>query len=172
MDVGDAVVEQVLKISDLLYLWQPIFMYSCYVRDKKKRISMISLEKKIKYRPISSKKRKKAFADMIILGIMTLIFTSVFITKVEWGRFGKMWNRESVVSSFGIFTYQINDICQSLQPKINNLFGHDKALKKVIDFYDSQKVNVSDNEYSNVFEGMNVIVIHAESLQTKALNCS
>ena len=47
VDVGDAVVEQVLKISDLLYLWQPIFMYSCYVRDKKKRNSMISLEKKI-----------------------------------------------------------------------------------------------------------------------------
>lgn len=157
VDVGDAVVDQVLKISDLLFLWQPIFMLSYYVRDKKK-------DTVVKH--AVSKKKKVAFADFVVLGIGIFAFTSLFFTKVEWGRLGKMWNRESVVSSFGIFTYQINDICQSLEPKINNLFGHDNALKKVVNFYDDKEVVKSVNEYSNIFDGMNVLVIHAESLQT------
>ena len=168
VDVGDAVVEQVLKVSDLLYLWQPLFIYSCYARDKKRRKNEEVVEK----RNLSSKQKKAAFGDMIAMGAVILVVTSLFVTKVEWSRFGKMWNRESVVSSFGIFTYQINDICQSLEPKINNLFGHDKALKKVIDYYDNNEVVSSENEYTGIFEGMNVIVIHAESLQTVALNRS
>ena len=168
VDVGDAVVEQVLKISDLLYIWQPLFMISYYVRDKKRQIN-----KKEDFEIKSTLfKEKRAFVDMVVCSVCILAITSMFVTKTEWGRFGKMWNRESVVSSFGIFTYQLNDIFQSLEPKINNLFGHDKALKKVIDFYSNKEINNSLNKYSNVFEGMNVIVIHAESLQTIALNNS
>ena len=172
VDVGDAVVEQVLKFSDLLYLWQPIFMYSCYRRDKKKKNNIEILKQKVEKRKISSKKKKIAFIDMVSFGVAILVVTSLFVTSTEWSRFGKLWNRESVVSSFGIYTYQINDICQSLEPKINNLFGHDKALKKVVDFYGDKEVKTSTNEYTGVFEGMNVIVIHAESLQTIALNRS
>lgn len=169
VDVGDAVIDQVLNVTDFLYLWQPIFMYICYSRDKKN--NNIGVDKKV----IKSKvfvKKKKAFLDFIVTGFLILACTSVFMTKTEWGRFVKLWNRESVVSSFGIFTYQINDICQSLEPKINNLFGHDKAFKKVSDYYDNKEVVSTKNEYTNIFEGMNVIVIHAESLQTIAINRS
>ena len=81
-----------------------------------------------------------------------------------------MWNRESVLSSFGVFTYQINDIFQSLEPKISNLFGHDSAMKNVVNFYELNKVQVKKNDYSEIFEGMNVIVIHAESMMTNAMS--
>lgn len=163
VDVGDAVVDQVIRVIDLVYLWQPIFVYYYYVKEKKKR-NFDSLNKDVN--------RKFAFTNMFVSGIVILLITSIFMTKTEWSRFGKMWNRESVVSSFGIYSYQINDIVQSLEPKINNLFGHDKALKKVKDYYESNNVDDSENKYSGIFEGKNVIVIHAESLQTMALNKS
>lgn len=173
VDVGDAVVEQVLKPSDLLYLWQPVFMYYCYYRDKKRRKSGIAeTKKKFKSKKTLLKRGKSSFIDTAATGVVCLVLVSCFITKVEWSRFGKMWNRESVLSSFGVYTYQINDICQSLEPKINNLFGHDKAFKKVVDYYTARDNEKTTNDYSNVFEGMNVIVIHAESLQTVALNHS
>lgn len=172
VEVGDAVVEQVLNISDLLYLWQPAFMCFYYFRDKKNYNSKIAAKSNLEIGKDLVQKRKNAFIDMIGFGAVIFGLTSLFFTATEWGRFGKMWNRESVVSSFGIFTYQINDICQSLEPKINNLFGHDKAFKKVVDFYTNKEDDVSTNEYSRIFEGMNVIVIHAESLQTIALNSS
>lgn len=185
-DVGGAVVEQVLRIVDLAYIWQPIFMLSYYFQSKKKNVSLDDLKingelrkvelKKSKLKKVMVKNSRMSFRDISIVGIFVLAFTSVFMTKTEWGRFGKLWNRESVVASFGVLTYQINDICQSLEPQINNLFGHDSALKKVSDYYtakwsEDEKV-VSTNEYTGIFEGMNVIVIHAESLQTIALDSS
>ena len=162
-DVGDAVVEKVLRFSDFCYLWQPIFVYYFYVRQKNKK--NISSSK-------SNVSRKFSFINVVSTGFVFLAIASILMTKTEWGRFGKMWNRESVVSSFGIYTYQINDIVQSLQPKINNLFGHDSALKKVNDYYASREINNEKNKYTGIFEDMNVIVIHAESLQTLALEIS
>lgn len=185
-DVGEAVVEQVLRIADLAYIWQPIFMLFYYFKCKKRNVSLVDLKgngeikkvelKNSKLMKVKFKKGVIAFRDIAVAGIVVLAFTSVFMTKTEWGRFGKLWNRESVVASFGVLTYQINDIFQSLEPQINNLFGHDSALKKVSDYYttkwaEDDKV-VSTNEYTGIFEGMNVIVIHAESLQTIALESS
>lgn len=164
VDVGDAVVKKVLKLTDLLYLWQPIFVYFYYVKEKKK--------KSISRKNGSSVDRKFSFINLFVTGVLVLVITGLTVTPTEWSRFGKMWNRESVVSSFGVYTYQINDIFQSLEPKINNLFGHDKALKKVNDYYSSNSSSESKNQYSDIFEGKNVIVIHAESLQTVALNRS
>ncbi len=164
VDVGDAVVKKVLKLTDLLYLWQPIFVYFYYMKEKKKK----SISKKSE----GNVDRKFSFINLFVTGVLVLFLTGLTVTPTEWSRFGKMWNRESVVSSFGVYTYQINDIFQSLEPKINNLFGHDKALKKVTDYYFSNSSNETKNQYSNIFEGKNVIVIHAESLQTVALNRS
>ena len=36
VDVGDAVVDQVLNFRDFIYLWQPIFVYFYYIKEKKK----------------------------------------------------------------------------------------------------------------------------------------
>ena len=169
VDVGDAVVEQVLKVTDLLYLWQPFFMLYLYRRDVKNQ-KKNNIKNKVHAKVSFWKNR--SFVDLNVSGVILILFTAIFMTGTEWSRFGKMWNRESVVSSFGIYTYQINDIVQSLEPKINNLFGHDKALKKVVDYYDSHEMTEATNEYTGMFEGKNVIVIHAESLQTIALNQS
>ena len=163
VDVGDAVVEKVLKITDLLYLWQPIFFYYFYFKDARKFRNK---------KEIHDVDRKFSFLNMIGTGIGILIIAGLLMTKTEWSRFGKMWNRESVLSSFGMYTYQINDIFQSLEPKINNLFGHDSALKKVVDYYDNRDDNQEKNEYTDVFKGKNVIVIHAESLQSFVINRS
>ena len=163
VDVGDAVVDQVLNFRDFIYLWQPIFVYFYYIKEKKK------FNKREKNKIFT---RKFSFLNMLVSGLALLIIASCTMSSVEWSRFGKMWNRESVLSSFGIYTYQINDIFQSLEPKINNLFGHDSAYRKVSEYYHNRELSNKKNEYSGVFEGMNVIVIHAESLQTLALDLS
>lgn len=169
VDVGDAVIDQVLRITDLLYLWQPLFMLYLYRKDIKIQ-KKENLKNKVHHKVPFFK--NKSFVEFIVFGIVLICLTALFLTSTEWSRFGKMWNRESVVSSFGIYTYQINDIVQSLEPKINNLFGHDKALKNVVDYYDKKIDTGLTNKYTGIFEGKNVIVVHAESLQTIALDSS
>ena len=155
VDVGDAVVKKVMQLHDFVYLWQPIVMfYFLYHLKKKKYVWNNKLNK------------KNSFIGLIISSFILLLLASLSLTPTEWSRFGKMWNRESVVSSFGVYTYQINDIFQSLEPKINNLFGHDTALRNVTDYYDNRQINNSKNKYTNIFKGKNLLVIHAESLQT------
>jgi len=58
---------------------------------------------------------------------------------------------------FGIFTYQINDVIQSVQPQLTTLFGYDNAMKNFKEYYQ----NVPDtqeykNKYTNKFKGKNI----------------
>ena len=160
VDVGDAIVEKVMKIQDFIYIWQLVFIVYVIFHLRDRQI----------IENASKKNRKIYFLNLFVTGIVILIFMSPLMTPTEWSRFGKMWNRESVASSFGIFAYQVNDVFQSLEPKINNLFGHDKALKEVADYYDNHEIEESSNDFTDVFKGKNIIVIHAESLQTIAID--
>ena len=161
VDVGDAVVEKVMRVQDFIYLWHPIFiLYVVYHINKK------DLNKHVSNANEPKLERKTNFLMLFFSSLVVFGVVCITMTPTEWSRFGKMWNRESVASSFGIYTYQVNDIFQSLEPKINNLFGHDKALRNVIDYYAENEVSQQKNNYSNIFNGKNVIVIHAESLQT------
>lgn len=161
-DMGDAVIKKVVAIKDFIYLWDIIAMY--LINRKLKKKGYFASQRKVN--------KKVLFSNFLILAVIIIIVFSSMVTRTEWSRFNKLWNRESVVVSFGIYTYQINDIVQSLQPKFSNIFGLDKALKEVNDFYDNRKIEEKDNKYTNIFEGKNVIAIHAESMQSLMMNMS
>ena len=40
---------------------------------------------------------------------------------------------------FGIYIYQANDVFSSFQPKINSLFGYDKAMKDFKNYYNERE---------------------------------
>ena len=161
VDVGDAVIENVIQIKDLVFLWQLIGLIILLKYEKKNRIK----DKTYKV----NKKLSKKFA----LGFLVCLLTVVVISKPsDYARFTKEWNRKGTVINFGIYTFQINDIIQSLRPQLNNIFGHDVAYKETVDFYNEygyENTEHEENIFTNVFEGKNLIVIHAESLQTIAM---
>ena len=64
VDVGDAVVKKVLKLTDLLYLWQPIFVYFYYMKEKKKK----SISKKSE----GNVDRKFSFINLFVTGVLVL----------------------------------------------------------------------------------------------------
>ena len=70
---------------------------------------------------------------------------------------------------FGIYIYQIDDFIVSLKPSLVNLFGSDNGAKIFREYYSNPKTK-EKNEYTNIFDGKNVIVIHAESLQNFVIN--
>ncbi len=159
-EVGDAVTENVLELKDLIYVLGPIIMLLVHKRLKKRHY----------YKRIETKKeRKKKTLYTLVLGCVLAVIFTVTLTSLEVGRFAKQWNREYIVMRFGIYIYQFNDVIVSLQPKINSMFGYDKAMKEFKEYY-KDKQTESDNEYSNIFEGKNVIVIHGESIQNNVIN--
>lgn len=157
-DVSNAIVENVLKAVDLIYIWQTITLVIIYKKTNKKEY--------IKHK----ENKKKLVKTGLITSLSLFAVAALFMPLNAWSRLYNLWNRESVVMNHGIYVYQLDDFIQSLTPKITSVLGHDKALKKVTDYYKENKYTPSNNEYTNIFKGKNIIVIHAESMQKFAMD--
>ena len=161
VDVGDAIVENVIQVKDLFFLWQLVGLIALLIYEKKNKIKDDTFK--------VSKKLAKKFALCFVCCFLIVIALS---KPTDYAKFTKEWNRKGMVVDFGVFTFQINDIIQSLKPQFNNLFGHDVAYKKTVEFYDEYGFNKEEvsNQFTNIFEGKNLIVIHAESMQTNVMD--
>lgn len=161
-DVGDAVVENVLQLKDLVYILSPLAMIIVHIKLKKK-----NYYKKV---DLKSDRKKKTIKTLSTAGIMLLFFL-ITLSSLDISRFFKQWNKEYIVMRFGIYVYQVNDVITSVQPKINSMFGYDKANREFKVYYSNKKPKES-NEYTNIFADKNVLVIHAESMMTNAMSQS
>ena len=153
--VGDAVVENVLRLQDLIYIWAPLALIFMYIRLKK-----------AKKQPKGVRKEKHKFVASLTGAAICAIIFILNLTGLEIGRFTKQWNREYIVMNFGIYTYHINDLVKSIEPQITSLFGYDSAVKVFNEYYDETNDEQTwKNKYTGIFEGKNIIAIHAESMQ-------
>lgn len=152
VDVGDSVTENVFQVKDLIYWIGTIFLIWYYRRLSKKKFEKV-------------KTNKKSFLQTLAVAFICIFFFVITLTGLEIGRFAKQWNREYIVTVFGIYTYHVNDLVQSIKPKITSLFGYDQAMKNFKAYYKDKDSSTSENKYTNIYEGKNMLVIHAESLQ-------
>lgn len=160
--VSDA-LQTIMELKDLFYIWAPITIIFVHIKLKKD-----GYYSKIKVREKARVSVLKALAGAtIVLGAFVSTLTGTDISRLY-----KQWNREYVVMKFGIYIYQGNDLIASLKPQISPLFGFDKAAKEFRDFYKDYTNKNKENEYTNIFKGKNVLVIHAESIQNYLLNTS
>ena len=151
-DFGDVIIEFAINIKDWIYLWQIIFMILIIIKYSNKEVN-----------------KKKNTITMSIVAIFLIGIGCALPPYNSWSRLIKLWNRVSVVDTFGVYVYQFDDLIQSLKPTFNNMFGYDGALRDVTDYYKENTNNQTINEYTGIFEGKNVIAIHAESLQNFAI---
>lgn len=149
--VGDAVVENVIKIRDIIY---PI-LFGVFI------VLFSKISKNRKFRGANKTKAK----NTAIVGVIFALLFALTLTATDIGRLVKQWNREYIVNKYGIYVYHLNDLIKSVQPKITSLFGYDKALKTFNDYFDKNPSENKTNEYTGIYQNMNIIGIHAESIQ-------
>ena len=157
-EVGDAVTENVFQVKDVLYIIGPIILIIVHRYLKKKNYYKVEIKKV---------RKSKFIKTLIAGGIITAVFC-LTLSPLEVGRFTKQWNREYIVMRFGIYIYQANDLIASVQPKINSMFGYDKAKVEFNEYFKDKKKS-PENEYTDIFKGKNIIVIHGESMQTNTI---
>lgn len=162
VDVADAVVQNVMELKDFSYLWQILALIMANKAIKK-------IDNDINY---DKKEAKKKTIKTSIAGLIIAICFALTLKPVDIGRLTKQWNREYVAMRYGIYFYQLNDVFVSIKPQISPLFGYDKNAKMFREYYDAKDNSVKKNEYTNIFKGKNVIVIHAESIQQFTMNLS
>jgi phosphoglycerol transferase MdoB-like AlkP superfamily enzyme len=156
VSVADAVTENVMELSDFIFVWQPLVVLFVH----------FSLKKKNYYHIVEKvEKGKKRLLGTVVSSLIIFGIFVITLTPLEVGRLVKQWNREFLVMKFGIYAYQLNDIFRSLEPRINAVFGYDNAARMVKTYYEDNPQEVTSNQYTNMFKGKNLLVIHAESIQ-------
>ncbi len=157
----NAVFENILEPKDFIFLWQ-IFTL-CFVHIQLRRKKYYDKVKEIE-------KGKIRFLNMTVVALIVLGFFISMLTSTDIGRLKKQWNRSSIVMEFGIYIYQTNDLVSSIKTTVNEMFGYDEAYKTFREYYENVDNTHEKNEYTNMFKGKNVIVIHGESLQGFTMN--
>ena len=163
VDVGDAIVENVMEIKDFSYIWQVFFLLFVHVTLKSRSYYLKVTE---------TEDGKKSFKHTILGGLIVALVFILTLSSTDIGRLGKQWNREYIVMRYGVYVYQFNDLISCLSPTINSMFGYDKNAKVFREYYQENTIEEKTNEYTNIFEGKNVIVIHAESIQQFTMDLS
>ena len=166
--VMDAVTQNIMEPKDLIFLWSIPVLVVVYILLKRRTRDYVT--------QIKDKKKRRHYAggtlcvSLVLLGI----FASV-LTGTDYSRLRKQWNREYVLATFGLYTYQISDLVSCTASQVNMMFGYQESEQVFRKFYDNssetdKKEEVKANEYSDIFKGKNMLVIHAESIQQFALD--
>ena len=152
------------SFASISFLSTTKFIFAVVVAVVLFGIFIIFLVKLSKNRKYKNPNKKKAFNT----GIVGLCFAFIFILTLNGSNIGSLiqqWNRESIVNKYGIYVYHVNDLIKSVQPKITSLFGYDKAQKTFNDYFEENPAETKKNEYTGIYKDMNIIGIHAESIQ-------
>ena len=153
-------VTNLLEIKDFTFLWSIIALVFVHIRLKKSKyydgVAKIEVSK------------KRIITTLCALLFFTVIFASTLTAK-DYSRLAKQWDRRYTVMEFGIYTYQLNDLVATIRTEITTLSNSDSAYNELLDYLD-EKEEPRKNKYTNIFQGKNVLVIHAESFQGFTMN--
>ena len=154
-EVKDSLIT-VVKLRDFIYLVLPTILIAYILKTKYK---------------FSNNKNFKSFLKVNNLTVICTVLFALNLKPVDYSRLVKQWNRIYLVEKFGLYVYHVNDVFQSVEPKLIAIFGYDKAKRNFNDYY-AKRTDVQSytNEYTNIFKGKNVISIHGESIQKFVIN--
>lgn len=161
-EVNDSLFEK-MHFYQFLYL---IYLFIFIFIHKK-------LSKKNYYFEVEKiEKGKRMFTYTLASSGIIVLLLSITLTGTDLSRLIKQWNRDYVVQKFGLYVYTINDMVQSMQPKIDTLFGYDESAKTFREYYSCrwENENKKKNEYTDIFKGKNIVFIHMESMQNFLLD--
>lgn len=159
-EVGDAVFAK-MKLIHFIYLLAPIIFI--FVNK--------SLNSKDYFNYVTKFEKTKSLLKQVFLFGLTVFLVGFFtLSSTSISRLAKQWNREYIVNRYGIVVYQINDLINTLRPKISSLFGYDVALKNFNDYFDLNTREKSNNEYTNMFKDYNIVFVHMESMTSFILD--
>lgn len=166
--VMDAVTGNIMEPKDLIFLWAIPALIVVYILLKRRTRDYLTTVKE------KRKRRRYALSTFCVSLALLGIFCST-LTGTDYSRLQKQWNREYVLGTFGLYTYQLSDVVSCSYAQINMMFGYSESEEVFKKFYDDnakteETSTKKSNEYSDIFKGKNVIAIHAESIQQFTLD--
>ncbi|MBS4538530.1 LTA synthase family protein [Clostridium sp. D2Q-11] len=135
-------------------------------------ITIIRLNKANFFEKIESKRSKIEFVTPLVIGIAILYFVSTTLTGTDKSRIIKQWNRPYLVEQLGIYSYTTADFVKNLASNNHKISEEETEEVSVVleDLVDGNLNTETVNEYSDIFKGRDIYVIHYESAQAFAMD--
>ncbi len=157
-DVKESIF-QVLSWEMLLFFVTPLVLYFFYRKIKNK----------IDLAPIHN--RKGGVIAITFSLVLSLLINVSLLTGADVSRISKLWNRELVVGTFGIYTYQFSDAYKVISSKYFVDVASAEVAEEAFDnFYTEEQMTQITDENTGIFEGRDVYYIHYESAQNFLVN--
>lgn len=155
-EVGGAVLEKLSWLHFVYVVPLIIFFIINKILVKKDYFNLV---KKIE-------NGKKLFFNSLLISAIFLAINLAMLNPSSYSSLVKQWNRETIVKSFGIIIYQGNDLIQTIRSSLSSLFGFEEAAQRFLEYFEENPYQESNNKYTKMLEGYNVIGIHMESIMT------
>ena len=153
-------VTNILELKDFIFIWEIIVLI--IVHNKLKKRKYYDKVKEIEVGRVR----------ILVTACLCLFFGLIFIstlTSKDYSRLAKQWDRRYTVMEFGIYTYQINDLVATIRTNMNSLSSSSESYDEFLEYFKDRNME-EHNKYTNIFQGKNVLVIHAESFQGFTMN--
>ncbi|MDD4706431.1 MAG: LTA synthase family protein [Bacilli bacterium] len=159
-EVGDAVYDKFALMQFIYLIFPALFIIIHKNLASKDYFNFVA----------KFEKGKKIFRYLITAGLISMVIIAYTMSGTAFSRLSKQWNREYIVDKFGILTYQLNDLFNTLKPTIVSMFGYDVALKQFNDYMALNPNVKSDNKYTDIYKDKNIVFIHMESISSFLVN--
>ena len=153
-------VTSILTLKDFTFIWGVIILIIVHKKLKEKKY----------YEKVS--KIEVGKTRLFITACLCLFFGLIFIstlTSKDYSRLAKQWDRRYTVMEFGVYTYQANDLIANVKTAFTTLSNSENAYNEFLDYFNNKEES-HKNKHTNLFQGKNVLVIHAESFQGFTMN--
>lgn len=159
-EVGDSVVKT-LDLRGLIFAVPTIVMF----------IAIKRLNKSDFFKKIENKRSRLEFVVPLLIGTVILYGVNTTLTSTDRSRIMKQWNRPYLVEQLGIYSYTTADFVKNLASTSGSISEYEieEASGIIEDLVDKNLENETNNEYTDIFKGKDVYVIHYESAQRFAM---
>lgn len=137
-------------------------------------IIMIIMIKKLNntgfFENIEKNRSKIEFVPPLLISVVIIYFVFTTLTGADKSRIIKQWNRPYLVEQLGIYSYTNADFVKNLMSG-NNIteYETEEASKVLEELVDENLSKQQVNEYTDIFKGKDVYVIHYESAESFAI---
>ena len=154
-------VTNILELKDFIFIWEIIVLI--VVHNKLKKRKYYDKVKEIEVGRVR----------ILVTACLCLFFGLIFVatlTSKDYSRLAKQWDRRYTVMEFGVYTYQVSDLVATIRTNMSTLSNSSEAYDEFLEYFKNKDIEEHNNKYTNLFQGKNVLVIHAESFQGFTMN--
>ncbi|WP_130805362.1 LTA synthase family protein [Senegalia massiliensis] len=157
-EVGDSVIKT-LDFKVLLFAIPTIVLV----------IVIRKLKRKNFFEKAENNRSRLEFVVPLVIGTTILFFVFNTLSGTDKSRIMKQWNRPYLVEQLGIYSYTTADFVKNIASSSVPEIKTEEATVLLEDLVENNIDKQNKNEYTDIFKGKDVYVIHYESAEKFAM---